>query len=124
VPSGVRLWIDGRTPDAERLIEWRESLVQVASELSARTGVEIELATASHSDAVELDPGVRAALGDLPELVCFAGHDAGILAPRVRAGMVFVRNATGVSHAPDEHVDLADAAIAAEALRTTLERLA
>jgi N-carbamoyl-L-amino-acid hydrolase len=73
---------------------------------------------------VELDPGVRAALGDLPELVCFAGHDAGILAPRVRAGMVFVRNATGVSHAPDEHVDLADAAIAAEALRTTLERLA
>jgi N-carbamoyl-L-amino-acid hydrolase len=124
VPSGVRLWIDGRTPDAERLIEWRESLVQVASELSARTGVEIELATASHSDAVELDPGVRAALGDLPELVCFAGHDAGILAPRVRAGMVFVRNATGVSHAPDEHVDLADAAVAADALRTTLERLA
>jgi N-carbamoyl-L-amino-acid hydrolase len=124
VPSGVRLWIDGRTPDGERLIEWRESLVQVASQLSARTGVEIELATASHSDAVEFDPGVRAALGDLPELVCFAGHDAGILAPRVRAGMVFVRNATGVSHAPDEHVDLADAAVAADALRTTLERLA
>jgi acetylornithine deacetylase/succinyl-diaminopimelate desuccinylase-like protein len=38
--------------------------------------------------------------------------------------MVFVRNATGVSHAPDEHVDLADAAVAADALRTTLERLA
>ena len=38
--------------------------------------------------------------------------------------MVFVRNATGVSHSPDEHVELDDAAVAAEALRAALERLA
>jgi N-carbamoyl-L-amino-acid hydrolase len=56
--------------------------------------------------------------------VCFAGHDAGILAPRIPAGMVFVRNATGVSHSPDEHVDLDDAAVAAEALRSALAVLA
>jgi N-carbamoyl-L-amino-acid hydrolase len=124
VPSGVRLWIDGRTPDGGRLTEWRGALAEAAAELVASTGVEIGLNTASHSDAVEFDPGVRAALGELPELVCFAGHDAGILAPRVPAGMVFVRNATGVSHAPDEHVDLNDAAVAAEALRAALATLA
>ena len=73
---------------------------------------------------VAFDPDVRAAMGDLPELVCFAGHDAGILAQRLPAGMVFVRNATGVSHAPDEHVELDDAAVAATAVLTTLERLA
>ena len=67
---------------------------------------------------------MRAALGGLPELVCFAGHDAGILAPRIPAGMVFVRNAAGVSHSPEEHVELEDAAVAATALLTTLERLA
>jgi acetylornithine deacetylase/succinyl-diaminopimelate desuccinylase-like protein len=38
--------------------------------------------------------------------------------------MVFVRNATGVSHSPDEHVDLEDAAVAAGALLAALERLA
>jgi N-carbamoyl-L-amino-acid hydrolase len=116
VPSDVRLWIDARTPDGERLIEWRGSVVEAAS------GASVE--TVSHSDAVEFDPGVRAAFGSLPELVCFAGHDAGILAPRIPAGMVFVRNATGVSHSPDEHVELDDAAVAAGALQTALERLA
>jgi len=124
VPSRVRLWIDARTPDGERLSEWRDLLSQRARELAERTGIEIELATASHSDGVEFDARVLAAMPGLPELVCFAGHDAGILAPRVPAGMVFVRNATGVSHAPDEHVELADAAVAAEALRATLEALA
>jgi N-carbamoyl-L-amino-acid hydrolase len=40
------------------------------------------------------------------------------------AGMVFVRNATGVSHAPAEHVELDDAAAAADALLRAIERLA
>ncbi len=84
----------------------------------------IALATASHTDGVAFDDRVLAAMGDLPELVCFAGHDAGIVAPRVPAGMVFVRNATGVSHAPDEHVELDDAAVAAAAMLGALERLA
>ena len=40
------------------------------------------------------------------------------------AGMVFVRNPTGVSHAPEEDVELDDAAVAATALLRALERLA
>ena len=124
VPSGVRLWVDGRTPDPQRLAHWRTELESAAAELADRTGVRIELATASQSDAVTFDAEVLEAIGDLPRLVCFAGHDAGILAQRCPAGMVFVRNATGVSHSPDEHVELDDAAVAAEALRAALARLA
>ena len=120
VPARVRLWIDARTPDEELLSEWRSSVAEAAS----GTGVEVEIVTASHSDAVEFDPGVRAALGSLPELVCFAGHDAGILAERRPAGMVLVRNASGVSHAPEEEVALEDAAVAAGALLRALEALA
>ena len=119
VPSEVRLWIDARTPDGERLAEWRHRVEAAASD----TGVDVAIDTASRSDAVEFDPGVRAAFGSLPELVCFAGHDAGILAPRIPAGMVFVRNPTGVSHAPDERVELGDAAVAADALCSALARL-
>ena len=40
------------------------------------------------------------------------------------AGMVFVRNPTGISHAPEEDVDLEDAAVAANALVAAAERLA
>ena len=124
VPSGVRLWIDGRTPDPAALTGWRAALEERAAALAAATGVEIALATASHTPGVAFDPDVLAALGDLPALVCFAGHDAGILAQRIPAGMVFVRNATGVSHAPEEHVELEDAAVAATALTRALEALA
>jgi beta-ureidopropionase / N-carbamoyl-L-amino-acid hydrolase len=127
VPSRVRLWLDARTPDAGALAAWRERLTAQAGAL----GVDAELSTASESPAVAFDAGVRAALavappepGGLPEVTSFAGHDAGILAGRVRAGMVFVRNATGVSHAPDEHVELEDAAVAATALARALEALA
>ena len=38
----------------------------------------------------------------VPEVVCFAGHDAGVLADETPAGMVLVRNATGISHSPLE----------------------
>ena len=124
VPSGVRLWIDGRTPDPERLALWRAELEAAAAVLAGRSGVAIELATASHTEGVTFDLDVLAAIGDLPRLVCFAGHDAGILAQRLPAGMVFVRNATGVSHSPEEHVELDDAAVAAEAMRAALTRLA
>ena len=124
VPSGVRLWIDGRTPEPADLTAWRAALEASAAGLAAATGVEISVSTASHSEGVAFDPGVLAALGDLPALVCFAGHDAGILAQRIPAGMVFVRNASGVSHSPEEHVELGDAAVAASALLTALEALA
>jgi len=124
VPSGVRLWIDARTPDPQRLAGWRAALEARAGELAAATGVDIGVATASHTEGVGFDADVLAAMDGLPELVCFAGHDAGILAERLPAGMVFVRNASGISHSPEEHVELDDAAIAAAAVLRTLERLA
>ena len=40
------------------------------------------------------------------------------------AGMVLVRNATGISHSPEEEVSLEDAAIAANGLLAAAEELA
>ena len=48
----------------------------------------------------------------------------GVIAERLPAGMVFVRNATGVSHSPEEHVDLEDAAAAATVMLHAAEALA
>ena len=52
--------------------------------------------------------------------MCFAGHDAGVLAPTLPAAMVLVRNHTGVSHSPEETVDLEDAAVAAQIVAAAL----
>jgi beta-ureidopropionase / N-carbamoyl-L-amino-acid hydrolase len=129
VPSAVRLWLDARAPHAAAVETWRSALAGEADALAERTGVAIELRTAARSDGVEFAADVRAALlagldGRAPELVCLAGHDAGILAERIPAGMVLVRNPTGISHAPEEDVDLEDAATGATALLAAVERLA
>ena len=52
-----------------------------------------------------------------------AGHDAGVLAAHVPSAMVFVRNPTGVSHSPEEHVEDADADRGAVALADVLAGL-
>jgi N-carbamoyl-L-amino-acid hydrolase len=130
IASEVRLWIDARAPGGFAAIDaWRAGLDELAAALSARSGVEIELSVASRSDAREFSPELRAALARasqvvvghaVPEIVSFAGHDAGVLAERVPAAMLFVRNETGVSHSPAENVDLADAAVAARVVERAL----
>ena len=128
VPARVRLWLDARGPTDAALDAWRTALEVEAARLSAVARVELSLTVASRSPAVAFDPDVRAALvralDPAPEVICFAGHDAGILAPLLPAGMVLVRNPTGVSHSPDEAVDLADAALGAQAVVEALEALA
>jgi N-carbamoyl-L-amino-acid hydrolase len=133
VPSFVRLWIDARAPDPAALDDWRARLERAGAEIAHRARVDVALVTTSRSDGIAFDPAVRAALnaaaadphGDPPpQLVCFAGHDAGVIAEKLPAGMVFVRNPTGVSHSPEEHVDLEDAAAAATVLLRAVERLA
>ena len=123
IAAEVRLWIDARAPGGFAAIDaWRSALDELAFELTARSGVEIDVSVASRSDGRSFSPELRAALARassdvlghaVPEVVCFAGHDAGVLAERVPAAMLLVRNESGVSHSPAEDVDLADAAVAA-----------
>jgi beta-ureidopropionase / N-carbamoyl-L-amino-acid hydrolase len=130
IAAEVRLWIDARAPGGFASIDaWRSRLDDLVSGLAARTGVEIDFSVASRSDAREFSPALRASLArasenvigrPAPEVVCFAGHDAGVLAERVPAAMLLVRNETGVSHSPAEDVDLADAAIAARVVERAL----
>ena len=130
IAADVRLWIDARAPGFAAIDAWRAHLDARRRELEGRSGVEIEVSVASRSDAREFSPELRGALtrasGHVlghaaPELVCFAGHDAGVLAERVPAAMLLVRNPTGISHSPAETVELADAAIAARVVARALE---
>ena len=77
---------------------------------------------------VEFDGALRdriaALLGGAPVLPTGAGHDAGVLSAHVPTAMLFVRNPTGVSHAPGESASDEDCAAGVAALAAVLRELA
>ena len=128
IASHVRLWIDARSPDKDAIDAWLEEL----SELLRSASVPTTITIASRSPGQAFDSELRGRLAragealigaPLPEVVCLAGHDAGVLAAQLPAAMVFVRNPTGISHSPAEDIDLADAEVAVELVRQTLPSL-
>jgi acetylornithine deacetylase/succinyl-diaminopimelate desuccinylase-like protein len=119
VPESVRLMVDARAPDQERLDRLVEALglrephyriPPVAMSELVRAVLREEIA-ARGQPVVELPSG--------------AGHDAAPLgAAGVEAGMLFVRSLNGgASHSPQEHSSEEDVALALELLTATLHRL-
>ena len=109
IAAHVRLWLDARSEDPAALdARWLAATCRAGAELTRRRRAR----TASTFDARAARRARRPPTG----VVCFAGHDAGILAEKLPAAMVLVRNPTGISHSPDEAVDLDDAAAAATAI--------
>lgn len=118
IPSQVRLSLDVRAPDAERL----DALVAaIGFEPSYR--VEPALFAGAARTALRDEIAERGI--EVVELPSGAGHDAGILASAgVDSAMLFVRSLNGgVSHSPDEHSSPEDVELAAEVLTGALRRL-
>jgi N-carbamoyl-L-amino-acid hydrolase len=119
IPSRVRAWLDARGA-AEADVR---AVVAAVAAAAATAPVE-----ESWTPAISFDRGLRDRLADrlggAPVLPTAAGHDAGILAGAgVDAGMLFVRNPTGVSHSPAEHAETADCQAGVAALATVLADL-
>ena len=116
VSSAVTAWLDARAPDEEALADTVAEVRSAAEFSCAEHGVALNVRQESYTQVVRFDQGLRdwiagvleAAGVKAPVLPTGAGHDAGVLAARVPAAMLFVRNPTGVSHSPAELADLAD----------------
>ena len=111
MPSLVTAWLDARAPRADAA---RAVVEEVAGVVEVHGGTVTE---ESWTDRTTFDAPLAARLAALlgppgspaPRLATGAGHDAGILAAAgVPTAMLFVRNPTGVSHAPTEHAERAD----------------
>ena len=132
VSSAVTAWLDARAPDEEALAATVTAVRSAAEFSCAEHGIALSVRQESYTPVVRFDQGLRdriegvlAAAGlHAPVLSTGAGHDAGVLAARVPAAMLFVRNPTGVSHSPAEHADLADCEAGVRALALVLEDLA
>lgn len=142
VPSRVRSWLDARAADEHTLDALVRDIRRQAADRAARDGTRLTVEGESRTSAVEFDHDLRERLrevlaarsvgeggssgepGDVPVLATQAGHDAGILASAgIPTAMIFVRNPTGVSHAPAEYAELVDQLAGVEALAAILADL-
>lgn len=128
VASRAQLWIDVRDGEDDGV---RAMVAQLTAELervAADEGCGVEIVEESFSTRVDFDAALRdrisGVLGGIPAIPTGAGHDAGILSPYVPTAMLFVRNPTGVSHAPAEGARAADCEAGAVALAAVLRDLA
>jgi acetylornithine deacetylase/succinyl-diaminopimelate desuccinylase-like protein len=119
IPSRVRMGVDVRAPDADRL----EALVAV---IGLEPGYRNDAVQFSGASRDALRVAIEARSVPLVELASGAGHDAGILAAAgVVAAMLFVRSLNdGVSHSPDELSSDEDIAVAVDVLADALACLA
>ncbi|OZM69989.1 allantoate amidohydrolase [Amycolatopsis antarctica] len=128
IASTVDLWLDARVPGDGRTHALVEEITAAAREAAFREGCEVTVTEESYSDTVTFDAGLRdrmdGVLGGVPALPTGAGHDAGILAGHVPSGMLYVRNPTGISHAPEEFAEASDVDTGAGELARVLENLA
>lgn len=128
IASSVSLWLDVRHDDDAVTAAVVERIHADARRAAVAEGCSVELREESLSPTVHFDPALRRRIGELlpdaPVLPTGAGHDAGVLASAVTTAMLFVRNRTGVSHSPEEHVEDDDAEAGALALADVLAGLA
>jgi beta-ureidopropionase / N-carbamoyl-L-amino-acid hydrolase len=128
IASTVDVWLDARAPDSVHTRAVVEEITTHASQAADEEGCKLIVHEESFGDTVHFDSGLRAelagVLGGAQALPTGAGHDAGILSAHVPSAMLFVRNPTGISHAPEEHAEQPDCDAGVAALATVLEHLA
>jgi N-carbamoyl-L-amino-acid hydrolase len=128
IAATVTAWLDARAPDDAVLDEILSGFESKVVERAGRDGTRVAIVPESESPIVEFDAALRdriaALLGGAPVLPTAAGHDAGVLSALVPTAMLFVRNPTGVSHAPGEAASDEDCAAGVDALAAVLRDLA
>ena len=119
VPARVRVSVDARAPDRERLD-------RLVGELGFEPDFRLEPVTMAEEPRAALRAELERLRLPVVELASSAGHDAAILAGAgVRTAMLFVRSMNGgVSHAPEEHTSCGDVDLAVEVLTGALAGLA
>lgn len=130
--SAVHGWLDARAADEATLDHLVSRIGDAARDASARHGATFEVRRESFTPAVSFDEALIDRMAAVlsadgkppPVLPTGAGHDAGVLSARVPAGMLFVRNPTGVSHSPAERAERTDCEAGVAALAAVLADLA
>jgi N-carbamoyl-L-amino-acid hydrolase len=132
ISSLVRCWLDARAPHDAALHDLVRHVMAAGEAAAIEHGIGFTERRESVTKAVDFDAGLRDRIAatlagrgtTAPVIPTGAGHDAGALAAVAPTAMLFVRNPTGVSHAPSEHAEPADCEAGVTALAAVLGELA
>jgi allantoate deiminase len=129
IPGQVSFTIDMRAPtDMHR----RRAVADVVRQIEAiakRRELSLQIDVTHENRTAPCAPWLKAQIADaigaegfrVFELQSGAGHDGMAMIDIADVGMIFVRCRGGISHHPDEHVELADADAGARVLRRVIE---
>ena len=131
IASRATAWLDARAPSPETARQVVASVEAAARAAGADHSVGVSVAEESFTRGADFETALRDRLaavvedrlGRVAQLPTGAGHDAAILAARVPAAMLFVRNPTGISHDPAEAARVVDCVAGVRALAAVLEDL-
>ncbi|GAA3767251.1 allantoate amidohydrolase [Microbacterium kribbense] len=132
IASRVVAWMDLRASTDDDVREQHARTIERIRAAVQAEGCTLEVHEESFSARVDFDDALTARItaalepefGPVPAIPTGAGHDAGILSAVLPTAMIFVRNPTGVSHAPGEDARDEDCEAGARALAATLRMLA
>jgi allantoate deiminase len=129
IPGLVSFTLDIRAPtDAHRQLAVAD-IVRRIEAIAKRRGLALQLDVTHENRTVPCAPWLKAQVADAVaaegfavfELPSGAGHDGMAMIDISDVAMLFVRCRGGISHHPDEHVELADADIGARVLLRLIE---
>ncbi|MGZ4627091.1 MAG: allantoate amidohydrolase, partial [Kineosporiaceae bacterium] len=124
VPALVVAWVDLRADTPGQVRSAASEIRSMGFDLVEESWTPATPLGGPLTDRVARVAGDVAGIGPLPVLATGAGHDAGVLATAgVPAAMIFVRNPTGISHAPQEEVRPDDAELGVRSLAAVLADL-
>ncbi|GGL85740.1 allantoate amidohydrolase [Nakamurella endophytica] len=126
IASSVQCWLDARWGSAEQTATLVDEIVAAVRAEAELEGCTLVMTREAMSDRVDFDPGLSVNLSErlgAPIIPTGAGHDAGVLSAHLPAAMLFVRNPSGVSHAPGEHAETADCIAGVQRLTDVLADL-
>lgn len=131
VPGGARVSLDVRGPVEDAFRGVARDIAAFADQAAARRGTTAAYAERQSIPATPMDAAILDALDAAADasgapyrrMHSGAAHDTMCVADRAHCAMVFVPCRDGISHAPEEDADPADAAVAAEVVLNALAAL-
>jgi len=129
IPGQASFSIDIRAPTDMHRQRAVADIVREIEAIAKRRGLSLQLDVTHQNRTVPCAPWLRRQIADaiaaegfaVFELPSGAGHDGMAMIDIADVGMIFVRCRGGVSHHPDEHVELADADAGARVLLRVIE---
>jgi allantoate deiminase len=129
IPGQVSFTIDLRAPTDAHRTRAVSDIVRRIEAIASRRHLSLQLDVTHENRTVPCAPWLKAQVADaisaegfrVFELPSGAGHDGMAMIDIADVGMIFVRCRGGISHHPDEHVELADAEAGARVLLRLIE---